>query len=35
MDIVDQAGVSALDAIQIYSGILTQTQLQAIYDKGK
>ena len=26
---------SALDAIQIYSGILTQTQLQAIYDKGK
>ena len=26
---------SALDAIQIYSGILTQTQLQAIYNKGK
>jgi hypothetical protein len=25
---------SALDAIQIYQGILTQTQLQAIYDKG-
>ena len=29
------AGASALDAIQVYSGILTQTQLQAIYDKGK
>ena len=28
-------GASALDAIQVYSGILTQTQLQAIYDKGK
>ncbi len=26
---------TALDAIQIYQGILTQTQLQAIYDKGK
>lgn len=25
---------SALDAIQVYSGILTQTQLQDIYDKG-
>ncbi len=25
---------SALDAIQVYSGILTQTQLQAIYNKG-
>jgi hypothetical protein len=25
---------TALDAIQIYEGILTQTQLQAIYDKG-
>ena len=25
---------SALDAIQIYQGILTQTQIQAIYDKG-
>ena len=25
---------TALDAIQIYQGILTQTQLQAIYDKG-
>ena len=24
----------ALDAIQVYEGILTQTQLQAIYDKG-
>ena len=28
-------GASALDAIQVYSGILTQTQLQAIYNKGK
>lgn len=28
------AGASALDAIQIYQGILTQAQLQAIYDKG-
>lgn len=26
---------TALDAIQVYSGALTQTQLQAIYDKGK
>ena len=26
---------TALDAIQIYDGILTQSQLQAIYDKGK
>ena len=26
---------SALDAVQIYSGILTQSQIQAIYDKGK
>ena len=25
---------TALDAIQIYEGILTQSQLQAIYDKG-
>ena len=25
---------SALDAVQIYSGILTQSQIQAIYDKG-
>jgi len=28
-------GASALDAVQIYSGILTQSQIQAIYDKGK
>lgn len=29
------AGASALDAIQIYQGILTQSQLQDIYDLGK
>jgi len=28
-------GASALDAIQIYEGILTQSQIQQIYDKGR
>ena len=28
-------GVAAMDAVQIYQGILTQAQIQKIYDKGR